>query len=172
MTRTVDRCPEKRPENGVVSSVRYSTPLSIDYQLKLDGVKENRAISRLKRNQSGSKRRYHQGTLASGLQDVEAHLSLRIRARGYREIPHLQRLVRAAEVPPLGGHGVLALEVVPAPAEPPVLEVYHGLADQLVRAETVVVVKLAKGGGVPVTVYPLFAFPQKSFVIIRFRDTG
>lgn len=81
------------------------------------------------------------------------HLSLRVRARRHGEVSHLQRLVGPVEARPLGGDGVLALEVVPAPAEPPVFEIDDRLPDQLVRAEAVIVIQLTgttqqrSGGG-------------------------
>lgn len=71
-----------------------------------------------------------------------SHLTLRVCARRHGQVPHLQRLVGPLEAPPLRGDGVVALEVVPAAAEPAVLEVDDRLAYQLVRAEAIVVVQL------------------------------
>ena len=71
-----------------------------------------------------------------------SYLPLRVCARRHGKIAHLQRLVGALEAPPLRGDGVLALEVVPAAAEPAVLEVDDRFAYELVRAEAVVVVQL------------------------------
>lgn len=69
-------------------------------------------------------------------------LSLRVAACWHGQISNFYGLEGASRLAPLRGQRVLLLQLVPTAAEPAVFQVYHGLSDQLVGAETVIVVQL------------------------------